>query len=469
MPELHELQYQRKNAITLAREIHKRAEDEHRPLTKDEQENYNRYFADQERLRDQIALAERQRELDREAAAMDANRSRPGAPQGGGDGAAAHEVLEMVRDFRGLWIADTYHNERERFGMLKKNGLVNEEQKRRLDATRNRLMTFNSELRRAYNAWWKCFTTGEKELSVDERRDLTEYRDLLMGSDPAGGFTVPPEQFMATLLRKVDDYVYIRRLATKVMVVKAQDLGVPTLEDNPADADWTSELATGTADTVMDFGKRTFAPHPLAKQIRISKKLLRASALDLPELIADRFAYKFGITEEKAFLLGNGAGAPLGVFVASSQGITTARDVNFANSATAISADNLRKVKYTLKAPYRANAQWIFHRDVVAQISLLKDSVGQYLWKDGIQMGDPDMLLGMPVNESEYAPNTMTTGQYLGILGDFSRYWIADSLDMTMQRLVELYAASNQEGFIMRQEMDGMPVFEEAFVRVQLA
>jgi HK97 family phage major capsid protein len=55
----------------------------------------------------------------------------------------------------------------------------------------------------------------------------------------------------------------------------------------------------------MDFGKRAFAPHPLAKLIKVSKKLLRACALSIAKLIADRFAYKFDITKEKAFLLGN--------------------------------------------------------------------------------------------------------------------------------------------------------------------
>jgi HK97 family phage major capsid protein len=70
---------------------------------------------------------------------------------------------------------------------------------------------------------------------------------------------------------------------------------------------------------------------------------------------------------------------------------------------------------------------------------------------------------------SEYAPSTFTTGLYVGILGDFSKYWIVDALDMEMQRLVELYAATNQIGFIGRKETDGMPCLEEAFVRVTLA
>jgi HK97 family phage major capsid protein len=77
--------------------------------------------------------------------------------------------------------------------------------------------------------------------------------------------------------------------------------------------------------------------------------------------------------------------------------------------------------------------------------------------------------LGVPVYASEYAPNTFTTGLYVGIIGDYSQYWVAMALDMRIQRLNELYAATNQVGFISRAEVDGMPVIEAAFARVKLA
>jgi HK97 family phage major capsid protein len=54
------------------------------------------------------------------------------------------------------------------------------------------------------------------------------------------------------------------------------------------------------------------------------------------------------------------------------------------------------------------------------------------------------------------------------MLGDFSQYWIVDALTMTIQVLLELYAATNQNGYISRFESDGMPVLEEAFARVKL-
>ena len=70
---------------------------------------------------------------------------------------------------------------------------------------------------------------------------------------------------------------------------------------------------------------------------------------------------------------------------------------------------------------------------------------------------------------SEFAPNTLTTGLYVGLLGDFSNYWIADAMDMQVQVLKELYAETNQTGYIGRLETDGMPVLAEAFARVTLA
>ena len=40
---------------------------------------------------------------------------------------------------------------------------------------------------------------------------------------------------------------------------------------------------------------------------------------------------------------------------------------------------------------------------------------------------------------------------------------------MMIQRLVELYAGTNEVGFIGRRWVDGSPVLEEAFSRLKLA
>ena len=93
---------------------------------------------------------------------------------------------------------------------------------------------------------------------------------------------------------------------------------------------------------------------------------------------------------------------------------------------------------------------------------------GNYLWQSGLATGRPPTILDFPYDESEYAPSTFTSGLYVGLLGDWSAFWIVDAMDMTVQVLDQLYAETNQTGYIGRQETDAQPVDENAFVRVKL-
>lgn len=303
---------------------------------------------------------------------------------------------------------------------------------------------------------------------VPSDRTREEQRALQMDSDAAGGFTVAPQQFVADLIQAVDNAVFFRGLATVSQLVGAHSIGRPSLDTDVSDSDWTSELATGNEDSDMAFGKRELSPHPVAKRIKVSRKLLRHSPLGPEAIVSARLAYKMGVTQEKAFMTGTGVQRPLGVFTASADGISTGRDVSTDNTTSSVTFDGLKNAKWTLKSAYHARAQWIAHRDFGKQVDKLKDGNGQYIWQPSVVAGSPDRLLNAPINFSEYAPNTFTTGLYVAILGDFSNYWIVESLAFEIQRLNELYAATNQVGFITRAELDGMPVLEEAFVRVKL-
>jgi HK97 family phage major capsid protein len=274
-------------------------------------------------------------------------------------------------------------------------------------------------------------------------------------------------QLVDAIIKAVDNMLFIRAKATKYRVDSALSLGVPTIESDPSDGEWTAEANTATSDTAMNLCRRELKPHQLSKLVKVSNKLIRLNQ-NTEAIVTDRVAYKIGVSQEKGFMTGNGVNQPLGLFVASNDGIPTSRDVSTGNTATAITFDGLKEAKYSVKAQYMRVAEWIFHRDAIKMLSKIKDGEGDYIWEPSTTMGDPDMLLGSAFNMSEYAPNTFTTGQYVGLYGDMSFYWIADSMDMQIQRLVELYAGSNQIGLIARTETDGMPVLAEAFARVKL-
>lgn len=324
-------------------------------------------------------------------------------------------------------------------------------------------------------------------------------RSIQADSDIVGGYLVAPQEFTGKLIKFVNNLLFIRQLATVMTLKSAQSLGAPSLDTDPDDADWTSELDTGNEDNAMSFGKRELTPRPLAKRLKISNKLLRMAALSGgysadnsvsgggPEgLVRDRLAYKFAVSEEKAFMLGDGSNKPLGIFTASSRGISTARDVasGAAFGAGVVSADGLIAAKYNQKVQYWPKLQWVINRSVLKVIRQLKDAENRYLWAPGGAGiggsnlggvnspglgGSYDTLLDCPINMSEYAPNdTSADGNYIAVLGDFSFYWIADSEQLEIVRLNELYAAANLTGFIARMELDGMPVLEEAFTRVKI-
>lgn len=405
-PKLKELREQRAKIVTEMRAILTIADTEKRAATAEETAKHEELFGKTEELRKAIAAEERQIELDRDvASAVDAEA--------------------------------------------------------RAKADKDKAPDRAAELRMAgFRSWLKGGSSGD---------GMSEFRALSVGTDTEGGYLVTPEQFVAQLIKAVDNMVFIRRRATVIPVPTAQSLGVPTLEADPADADWTTELQTGSEDSTMAFGKRVLHPHPFAKRIKVSNDLLRKSLLPAESLVMQRLAYKFALTEEQGFMTGTGVSKPLGVFTASADGIPTSRDVSTGNTTTAITFDGLIEAKYSVKAQYWAKANWTFHRDTVKMITKLKDGDGQYLWRPSVREGEPDTVLGHPMDISEYAPSTFTTGLYVGLFGDMSFYWIADAMNLQMQRLAELYAETNQVGFIGRQEVDGMPVLGEAFARVKLA
>lgn len=304
---------------------------------------------------------------------------------------------------------------------------------------------------------------GPQSLSHDQ------VRALQSDDDTRGGYMVAPQQFAEGLIAEIDNMLFIRQWAHTETLTAAESLGAVSREQDLDDADWTSELRTGRQDDELRLGKRELRPHPLAKRVLVSNTLLRRTSGRAESLVRERLAYKFGVTHEKGFLRGDGLQKPLGVFTASTDGISTARDISTGNTATEIRTDGLIEAKFSIKQQYWPRLRWIFHRDGVKQIRKLKDGEGQYIWRPGIGETAPDTILDSPYAMSEYAPNTFTTGQYVGIIGDFQFYWIVDALDMQVQRLVELYAETNQVGFIGRLETDGMPVLQEAFSRVTLA
>jgi HK97 family phage major capsid protein len=331
----------------------------------------------------------------------------------------------------------------------------------------------------AFRHWLR---TGEvrSELRGEQSRAMSpEYRDTVITTDSKGGFLITPVQISADIVRLIQDQVYIRQLCAEAgaitTVTDAKKLGIRKRITDMSDANWTTEVAAVTEDTSMAFDRRDLEPQLCSKLALISIRTLLLST-DAENEVNQELAYKFGVTEEKAFISGNGTGQPLGIYTASANGISVARDIPAA-SATAVTGDDLINLKFSLKQGYQQDkaTAWVVSREFVKRTRKLKVATTtggndlEYIWQPGLTEGAPDRILDIPYYMSEYAPGTFTTGLYVAVLGCFRFYRIAQVAEMMMQRLVELYAATNQVGIIGRRWVDGSPVLEEAFARLKLA
>ncbi len=99
-------------------------------------------------------------------------------------------------------------------------------------------------------------------------------------------------------------------------------------------------------------------------------------------------------------------------------------------------ADALISLVYGLHAPYRAGpgVAWMMNSTTASVVRQLKDPNGRYIWTDGLQAGEPAMLLGYPVGIDENMPD-LGAGNYPIAFGNWrAGYRIVDRLGTRILR-----------------------------------
>ena len=276
---------------------------------------------------------------------------------------------------------------------------------------------------------------------------------LQIGTDSEGGYLVPDE-YERTLVEALEEENIFRQMA-KVIKTSSGDRKIPVVASKGT-ASWIDEEGA-YPESDDSFGQVSIGAYKLGTMIKVSEELLNDSVFDLQSYISREFARRIGAKEEEAFFTGDGKGKPLGVLAATGgaeTGVTAA-------SATAVTADELMDLYYSLKSPYRKKSMWVLNDSTIKAIRKLKDNNGQYLWQPSLAAGTPDMILGRPIKTSAYMP-AMAAGAKTIAFGDFSYYWIADRQGRSFKRLNELFAATGQVGFLASQRVDGKMILAEA-------
>lgn len=326
----------------------------------------------------------------------------------------------------------------------------------------------------AYDGALKLFLTkGDVEkLSGAEAKALSLY------TATQGGYIATPPRFMAELIKTADKDRIMRQICRVLPpLTDTTGIGAPSLDTDIADPTWTGENSAITFDTSMAFGDRELKPHMIKLGAKISKHLLGRTVIDPEALVRDRLAYKFSLKAENAYLNGTGSQQPLGVFVASDNGVSTARDLQTAASLT-VAPDDIIDLFHTVRPAYRSKGVWVASDDFYRNARKAKDSANHYVWQPfdfpGQQLvgANPGLIMGRPYYTSELVTGKTSgawvTQTYVAVFGDFSYYWIADCQQFEI--MVDPYSDMNtmQNRYYGVAWTDGMPVLAEAFARMKV-
>ena len=280
---------------------------------------------------------------------------------------------------------------------------------------------------------------------------------LQEGVDADGGYLVP-EEYDTRLIDGLKEENIIRKLGHTITTSGERKINIAATK--PAAA-WIDE---GEALTFSDatFSQINLDAHKLHVAVKVTEELIYDNAFQLENYIIEEFYKALANAEEDAFINGNGTGKPLGILAASGGaevGVTAA-------SATAITADEVINLVYSLKRPYRKNAVFILNDQTIAALRKLKDGNGAYMWQAALVAGEPDKLLGYPVYTSAYMP-TIEAGAKTIIFGDLSYYNIGDRGSRSFAELRELFAGNGMVGFVAKERVDGKLVLPEAIKVLQ--
>ncbi|WP_312247308.1 phage major capsid protein [Stutzerimonas nitrititolerans] len=262
-------------------------------------------------------------------------------------------------------------------------------------------------------------------------RDL-EAKALNLGTDADGGYAVPDE-LDRNITQLERDLGIMRSLCNVVPVGSEEYKKLVNMGGGASgwvgETDERSETATPKlAQIAPTFGEIYANP-------AITQKALDDMFFSAETWLAEEVAWEFDQKENGAFVSGDGAKKPKGFLAYASTVVTdkagtrpfgTLQFVTSGAAAALGSPDRLIDLVHSLKRGYRKNAVFLGNGLTLAALRKLKDSEGNYLWRPGLEAGEPGVLLGYRYEEEESMPDIAADSIPLAF-GDFKRgYTIAD-------------------------------------------
>lgn len=296
----------------------------------------------------------------------------------------------------------------------------------------------------------------------DGLREL-ERKALQVGVDEDGGYAVP-EELDRTILNLLKDEVVMRQEATTITVGGANYKKLVNLGGTASG--WIGETDARPETDASKLGQIEPFMGEIYGNPQATQTMLDDAFFNVEDWINSELAIEFAEQEEIAFTSGNGTKKPKG-FLAYASTLDPDKTRAFgtlqhilSGAAAGVTADAIIKLVYTLRKVHRNGAKFMMNNNSLFAIRILKDSEGNYLWRPGLELGQPSSLAGYGVAENEQMPDIAADAKAIAF-GNFKRgYTIVDRIGTRILR--DPYTKKPFVGFYTTKRTGGMLVDSQA-------
>lgn len=288
-----------------------------------------------------------------------------------------------------------------------------------------------------------------EEIEAQETRDFEAYirgtyNERANNLTPAvnSGAVVIPQTIANRIIKKVYDICPILERSTKYNVKGKLEIPYYDVDTTTITVAWATEFQE-LESNVGKFTNIELSGYLAGALSLISRSLINNAQFDIVSFVVDQMAYSIRRFIENVLLNGSG----------SVEGLSTLTNSLTAASATAITADEVIKLKDKIKDVFQGNAIWIMSPATRTALRLLKDEVGRYLLQDDITSPFGSVLLGKPVYVTDNMPD-IAAGATAIYYGDMRGLATKFSEDMNIEVLREKYATQHAIGVVGWLEFD---------------
>ncbi len=266
-----------------------------------------------------------------------------------------------------------------------------------------------------------------------------ELKALSAGSNPDGGYLVPPE-VETQIGARLTAISPIRSIAG-VRTISGNVYKKPFMTAGPA-VGWVGETDARTQTTSPTLDELSFPAMELYAMPAATATLLEDAAVNIDQWLAGEVEQVFAAQEGTAFVTGDGSNKPKGFleYTTVAQASWSWGNIGYIASGAAGAfpssnpSDVLVDLVYAVNAGYRQNAVFVMNRKTQSAIRKFKDTAGNYLWQPPAQAGGRASLMTFAVIEAEDMPDIAANSLSIAF-GDFNRgYLVVDRAGVSVLR-----------------------------------